>query len=174
MLTITPAETPAHYQLALELMAEYVAWDSAQVRAQGLDAEKFLTFYYGGDRRGGEDLPGPFAPPAGCLLLATDGAEAVGCVAFRRLSADTCEMKRLFVRPRFHGRGAGRLLAETLIATARDVGYSRMLLDTTTFMQPAVALYKSLGFGPGTPYHAIPPGFEAVTVFMELDLTSSP
>lgn len=170
MLTIARAETSADYQQALDLMAEYIAWDGAQVREQGLDADAFLAFYYGGKSRGDEALPGPFAPPDGCLLLATDAAAAAGCVAFRRLSADTCEMKRLFVRPQFQGLGVGRKLAETLIARAREAGYTQMRLDTTTFMRAAVALYASLGFRPCEPYHGIPQGFEAVSLFMELDL----
>jgi GNAT superfamily N-acetyltransferase len=170
MLTIARAETAAEYEQALDLMAEYIAWDGAQLREMGLDGDAFLAFYYGGQSRGDENLPGPFAPPDGCLLLATEPGEAVGCIAFRRLSAHTCEMKRLFVRPRFQGMGVGRKLAEALIATAREAGYPRMVLDTTTFMKGAVALYASLRFRPCPPYHDIPPGFEAVTLFMELDL----
>jgi GNAT superfamily N-acetyltransferase len=170
MVTIARAETAADFEQALELMAEYIAWDVEQTRRMGLDGEEFLAFYYGGTSRGDEALPGPFAPPGGCLLLARESGRTIGCGAFRRLSADTCEMKRLFVRLSFQGRGAGRLLAEALLANAREAGYRRMRLDTTTFMKSAQALYAALGFRPCAPYHEVPRGFAAVTLFMELEL----
>jgi len=91
-------------------------------------------------------LPGDYAPPRGRLLLArVDGAVA-GCIALRRLDDDVCEMKRLFVRPAFRNSGAGRQLAERVIADARSVGYRRMYLDTLPSMDRAQSLYERLGF----------------------------
>ncbi|MEX2029533.1 MAG: GNAT family N-acetyltransferase [Anaerolineales bacterium] len=167
MLEIVHAETQDQYGQIRELMAEYIEWDSSQVRQLGLDAQALLDFYYG---EGEEALPGEFAPPEGCLLLATDLARAVGCCAFRRLSEETCEMKRMYVRPGFRGQGVARRLAERLIVTARDAGYDRMRLETTSFMQRAQALYSSLGFRTCEAYYTIPQSFRATTIFMELDL----
>ena len=167
MVKIAPAETQAEYEQVRALMAEYIEWDSSQVRQLGLDSQELLDFYYG---EGAEALPGEFAPPEGCLLLATESARGAGCCAFRRLSAETCEMKRMYVRPEFRGLGVGRRLAERLIVVAREAGYRRMRLETTTFMEGALALYPSLGFQPCEPYYAIPQNFRTITVFMERDL----
>lgn len=110
-------------------------------------------------------LPGRYAPPSGELLLAVDGEEVQGCVALRRLDGDICEMKRLWVRPRFRGSGLGRQLAKAIIEEGRRIGYTTMRLDTVASMSSAISLYRSLGFVETPPYTDNPiPG----ALFMEL------
>ncbi len=110
-------------------------------------------------------LPGRYAPPSGRLLLARRGDAFVGCVALRQIGEGVCEMKRLFVRPAFRGKGVGRVLARAIIEQARRIGYKRMRLDTV--LEPAKGLYRSLGFREIPPYQRVP--IEGV-VFMELEL----
>jgi len=100
-------------------------------------------------------LPGAYSPPQGTLLLASDGGEPAGCGALKPLSPSrildaaevACEMKRLWVRPQFQGRGLGRKLAAALVHYARKQGYTAMYLDTIpAAMQTANRIYTSLGF----------------------------
>ncbi len=167
MLKIDQAETEEQFQQVRELMAEYIAWDAEQTAKLGLDAQTFLDFYHGAEE---EKLPGKFTPPAGCLLLATYDGKAAGCGAFQPIDDQSCEMKRMYVRPEFRGKSIGKKMADMLIATAKTSGYKTMRLETVSFMQGAHALYASLGFSPCDPYYAIPPIFREITSFMELEL----
>jgi putative acetyltransferase len=109
-----------------------------------------------------DTLPGAYAPPRGRILT-----EPGGCVALRPLDEQTCEMKRLYVRPEKRGTGLGRRLAQQIIEEARQIGYQRMVLDTLSTMESAIALYRSLGFRETEPYCYNPfPN----AVYMELQL----
>ena len=106
------------------------------------------------------NLPGEYAPPRGCLLLAWVGDALAGCCALRPL--DSCdypnagEMKRLYVRKAFRAFGIGRQLADGTLDAARQIGYTSVLLDTLDDMEAARALYADLGFVEIPPYYHNP------------------
>jgi ribosomal protein S18 acetylase RimI-like enzyme len=154
-LRIIPAQSEQHIQLARELFRAYSA--ELQVDLCFQNFEKELA-----------ELPGDYAPPAGQLWLAFEGDEVAGCVALRSLGENISEMKRLYVRPAFRGTGAGRELTEHLIAEARELGYSKLRLDTLPDkMAAAISLYRARGFREIDRYYDNP--FE-LAIFMELDL----
>lgn len=167
-LTIEPARTPGQLAQVRGLMRSFVKWLYARYQ----DCPWFIDGYF--ERQVFEaelaSLPGAYAPPTGSLLLATCQGRAAGCVGLRYLDTAACEMKRMYIRPEFHGRGIGKELAGTLIREARKIGYRRMLLDTGRKQIEAGRLYHRLGFYRIDPYDEVPPEQREMLIFMALNL----
>jgi ribosomal protein S18 acetylase RimI-like enzyme len=154
-LSFSQVEAPAQIALARELFLEYAQSLGFSLCFQNFDQEL-------------AELPGSYSPPAGRLLLAEYDGQLAGCVALHQLENEICEMKRLYVRPRFRGKGLGRALAERIIAEARQTGYKRLRLDTVSpVMKDAVAMYRKIGFREIAPYCNNP---LAGALYMELTL----
>ena len=97
-----------------------------------------------------------YMPPDGALLLAKQDGIPAGCVGLRKMEVRRCEMKRLYVRPEFRGKGLGKALCSRIILKGRQLGYREMLLDTLSTMTGAQALYRSHGFRETVPYYHNP------------------
>jgi putative acetyltransferase len=139
MLKIYPAKTDKDLEIVRTFLVEYVDSLGFDLVFQNFEEEL-------------RNLPGEYAAPEGCLLLAKYQGQPAGCVALRKLSDGICEGKRLYVRPQFRGLKIGRKLMESIITEARRIGYSSIRGDTVPSMQIAQALYASLGFKEIEPY----------------------
>jgi len=135
--------TTDHIPQVRELFLEYAKSLDFKLCFQGFDEEL-------------ANLPGEYGRPSGCILLAVQDHDVLGCVALRPWSSDIAEMKRLYVRPQFQGKGAGRLLGEAVVAAARDIGYRSLRLDTVPSMAAAIHMYQSMGFYKIPPYRENP------------------
>ena len=155
MATIRQAIFPADRSAVLDIWREFVASPSVSLAHQN----NHLEF---------ADIPGKYAAPAGCILLADSDGRIDGCVALKRIDAAICEMKRLYVRPRARGTRLGHGLIDMVIGEARQLGYSEMRLDALAEFIQAKRLYAAFGFVPAAPISFNPlPG----TVFLGLRLT---
>ena len=109
-----------------------------------------------------------YALPDGRLYLdISDDGIARGCIALRKLSDGKGEVKRLYVRPEYRGKGIATALVERIIEDARDIGYKELYLDTLPELESAVKLYKSFGFEETGQYNDSPVD---KTIFMKLSL----
>lgn len=105
--------------------------------------------------------------PHGRLYLARFDSHPAGCIGLRKIDARRCEMKRLYVRPAFRGRHIGDQLVQRIIADAREIGYSSMLLDTLPFLDSAIRMYQRYGFHEIPSYNDSPMD---TSLYMELTL----
>ena len=137
-----------------ELFIEYAKYLGFNLNFQDFDEEL-------------KALPGSYAPPEGCILLAFYKDKLAGCVGVRKFKDDICEMKRLYVRPEFRRKNIGKALSKSIIEVACKIGYRYMRLDTLPHMKEAITLYQSLGFKEIKPYRYNP--FERAK-FFELKL----
>jgi len=153
-MKIKQAQTPGEIAAVRLLFREYEAFLGVDLCFQNFEDEL-------------ASLPGKYAPPDGGLLIALSKDNTLGCVAMRRMDAETCEMKRLFVKPEARGTGLGKQLAQEIIALARERDYSVMRLDTLDRLAEAMCLYEAIGFRQTDPYYDNPlPG----VVYWELEL----
>ena len=87
-----------------------------------------------------------FAEPDGRLLLVEVDSEIVGTISLRKIREDAGEIKRMYVKPKFRGKKLGNLMVEKVISISEENGFSKLFLDTSSFMSSAVSLYKKYGF----------------------------
>lgn len=168
MIAISHATSPTQIEGVRDLMRAFMSWH----RERHTQDLHLIDAYFDAGTLEEElaTLPGIYSPPSGCLLLATHKDEPAGCVALRPIDDWYCEMKRMFVYPRFQGKGIGLALAQKVIEHARLSGYRAVLLDTSIRQAEAKTLYSRLGFEVIPPYYDLPADLRDWLVFMKLTL----
>lgn len=142
-MQVRSAHFPHDTDLVRTLFREYADWLGVDLSFQRFEQEL-------------ASLPGKYARPGGEVLLATDGERTFGCVAFRPFDGTTCEMKRLWIRPRARRSGIATTLVRELERRAAAAGYTSIVLDTLRTMTPALELYQRLGYREIEPYYHNP------------------
>lgn len=137
------ATFPEDAAVAEQLLREYFAWLELPTSHRGFEDEmKALSDHYSGD--------------AGVLMLLKQGPNTMGCVALQRHDATTAEVRRLYVRDLYSGRGHGELLMKEAIKTAATLRYQRLVLGAIPKTVKAQALYRKLGFSPVEAFYPSP------------------
>ena len=114
-----------------------------------------------------ENLEVKYGLPNGRLYLLYYNQELAGCIGLKQINQENCEMKRLFVRPKFRGHHLGNYLIEKIIDDAKEIGYKYMLLDTLPFLKGALHMYKKYGFYEISRYNNSPMD---TSIYMKLNL----
>jgi len=132
-----------HINQVRNLIIEYTQMLNRDLSFQNIDDEL-------------KDPSKKYTAPAGELLVAIENDEVVGMIAYHKHSATRCEMKRLYVKPKYRGMKLGEQLIQKLIELAIQSGYTEMVLDTLLPLQSAIYLYQKLGFQQCEPYYNNP------------------
>ena len=141
---ISIAESPRDVLAVQQLCRDFVGW---VLEANPAHRDKILIYFEPVKwEQTLADLAVIHARPKGALLLARLDDLPVGCIMYHELEPAVAEVKRLFVSTDARGRGVASDLVRAMIQSARADGYDELRLDTTTFLDAAVALYRKHGF----------------------------
>jgi GNAT superfamily N-acetyltransferase len=148
MLQIIPVRTEPEADAIRALVPVFFDWMRARYPDHAANIDAYIA---------SQDIDGQmrnlltlFAPPhADCLLARLDGIP-VGMVMTKPHSPGTCEMNRMFVTDAARGRGVGKALVAEIMATAKSLGYARMVLSAGPLHTEALGIYRKAGFTPDT------------------------
>ena len=143
MVSIYLASTEIDYAAAGELFKEYATSLPINLDFQHFDEELVA-------------LKRMYAKPIGGIILAREENKVIGCVALRKFSDQTGELKRMYVQPGHQGKGIGKLLLDQVLLLAKECNYTMLKLDTLNSMISAINLYKKAGFYETPPYYHNP------------------
>jgi GNAT superfamily N-acetyltransferase len=151
-------------------VVDYLPHHHERFRALNL---AWITKYFAvedADRKALDDPENNILRPGGAILMAEADGEVVGTCALMKCPDGSYELAKMAVAPSAQGRGVGRALGEAAIARARSLGAPRVELLSNTVLEPALALYRSLGFAevplPRTDYRRA-----NIKMVLELSLT---
>jgi ribosomal protein S18 acetylase RimI-like enzyme len=145
------SQTPGEFKIAKDLFEEYGASLSVDLCFQGFDEEL-------------QTMHTQYNLPKGCLMLVYENEKAIGCAAIREYEKNSCELKRMYLKQECRGKGIGKKLLQLMSDKAKELGYTKILLDTLPQMKEAQHLYKTFGFKQIDPYRFNP---VEGTVYME-------
>lgn len=108
--------------------------------------DDFLNQLVGGEENRAQYIPYNALDDIHDVIVVYDGEEAVGCASFKRYDDECAEVKRVFLRDAYRGRGISKLLMEKLEASARKQGYTCFLLESGEPLVAAMHLYRAIGY----------------------------
>ena len=147
MVEFVPFELKVHKEEYRQLNIELITWFADQLRENyQIDAVSIVGQSipeYVDDHL--EDLT-RLKPPDGVIYLLLADGNVTGMGALRKLSDEIGEIKRMYIRPPYRGRGYGKQMLNKLLEAGKEFGCSSFLLETSKFMVVAQHIYRSAGF----------------------------
>ena len=135
--------------MAAIITPEHPASQDASALIAELDAH--LEPLYPSASRHGFSVQKLIADAVAFFVVREDG-EAAGCGGIKLFGTEYGEIKRMYVRPQFRGRGLARLMLDHLTAYARSQGIGILRLETGIHQRAAIRLYEQVGFRRISPF----------------------
>jgi ribosomal protein S18 acetylase RimI-like enzyme len=159
-----------HRPIYIDLCEEYFGWTAQELLEKcGIDVFSVVDTSLRDFIENGVDEFITSIQHEGVFYLLQEDEEIVGMGAVRKLRDGIGEIKRMYIKPEFQGRGWGRRLLERLLEEGRERGLSEIYLETGNFMAAAQQLYRSMGFEEREMYPEteVMPELQPVWLFME-------
>ena len=110
------------------------------------ELDAYLNHIVGGEENRAQYIPYNSLDDIHDAFVAYDGDQAVGCAAIKRYDDESAEVKRVFIREEYRRQGISKELMKLLEQTAKEQGYSCLLLESGEILAEAMALYRKIGF----------------------------
>jgi GNAT superfamily N-acetyltransferase len=114
------------------------------------------------------DPVGHIVDLGGAIFMATQEGVAIGTCALLAMEDGVFEVAKMTVAEQYRGQGIGRRLLAHVIERAREMGGSRLYLETNSRLRNAIHVYESLGFVHLPPERVHPSPYARADVYMEL------
>jgi putative acetyltransferase len=104
-----------------------------------------------------QDIEGNYLERGGFFDVLEDrDGNLMGSVGVFPIDKDTCELRKMYFVSEVRGLGLGRYLLESTVNRAKELGFKRMVLETSSKLVAANRLYVRFGFQPYTAIHLAP------------------
>lgn len=80
------------------------------------------------------------------FFVIRNGDVLIGCGGVQLFGTEYAEIKRMYIRPEFRGRGFARLMLDHLTEYSRSNGVNVLRLETGIHQHEAIVLYERAGF----------------------------
>ncbi len=170
MTKFVPYNDGVHRGSFFELNIEFLTWFMEEVQARhkidvismtGQTVREYAAMVLDDFTR----IP----PSEGILYMLDLEDTVVGMGALKKLEEGVGEIKRMYIRPKYRGRGYGKRMLERLIQKAQELGYSTLRLETADFSETAHHIYRDAGFKEIEGFHGgeTPEWYRSHCLFME-------
>lgn len=132
----TNADAEAIKTVVFSVLREYGLSPDADATDKDLDAIEETYFQRGG-----------------YFAVVLENDRIVACVGLYPETSDTCELRKMYCLPAGRGKGLGKKLLEFSLGKARELGFSRITLETASVLKEAINLYQKYGFVAFSPDH---------------------
>ncbi len=147
MVNIVPFDSEKHLDEYIKMNVELIQWYSDQMLEHyNIDTVKELDMTVEEYVEVNTEFLTSLKPPEGVIYMVEDDGKIAGTGAVKRFRDSQGELKRMYIRPEFRGKGYGRVLINKLLATGNEFGWKDFILDTPPFADAAHGLYRSVGF----------------------------
>ena len=147
MVEIIPLEFFKHREALMELNREHLTW----IAQKELELYKIIL-----ESEIGTDIDhyveecvkefSNISPPEGIFYILFINNKPIGMGALRELSPGIGEIKRMFIKSDYRGKGYRERMLKKLLGMAKEFNFTTLRLDTAIYMKAAQSIYQAAGF----------------------------
>ncbi|MBY9016827.1 MAG: GNAT family N-acetyltransferase [Candidatus Lokiarchaeota archaeon] len=170
MVNFIPIKLELHNSHLINLNEEYLSWIADEMQQRySIDTVLILGESIRDYVKKTLEKLSSYIPPEGIYYIIQTNNSIIGMGALRKLNKNIGEIKRMYIKPKYRGKGFGKEMLGLLLKKGKEFGFSSIRLDTGKFMVAAQQVYRLAGFQEREQYleSEVPTNFLPYWLFME-------